>query len=377
MLKHTTLLWLVAILAGLIPSGARGVDVRIKDIARIAGLDEVQLVGYGVVVGLRGSGDKDLDLTKQTVANLVKTFNINIPASDIQSKNVAAVMVTAIAPPLHRAGDHIDVRVASVGDAASLEGGVLLMTPLLDPEGEAYALAQGPLTVGGFTAGVAGPGGQTTTKNHTTVAIAPEGATIKHDHSNAFYRDGTLLLVLREPDFTTAVRMADAINGKIPEAAVARDAATVAVRIREHDQELGRAANFVAELEGLTLKTDSRARIVVNERTGTIVMGANVRVDEAVVAHGNLTVTIGSKLTAYMPAPFTSTEGEAIQPVVTEEVHTKAVEDKAKVMLIPETPTVRELSEVLNQMGATPRDLISILEALRKAGALQMEVVSM
>ena len=358
-------------------SAASAIEVRIKDIARIAGLDPVHLVGYGVVVGLSGTGDRDLDLTKQTVANLMETFRISISVSDIESRNVAAVMVTAIAPPLHRAGDRVDVRVASVGDAASLEGGILLMTPLLDPEGDLYALAQGPLTVGGFTAGIAGPGGNTTTQHYTTVATAPNCAILKHDHANTFYKDGSLLFVLREPDFTTATRMAEAINGKVPGSALARDAATVTVRLPQQDRGISQVARFVANVEGLSLETDSRARVVVNERTGTIVMGSNIRVGEAVVAHGNLTVTIDSKLSAYMPAPFTSTRGEATQGVVVDDVTTQAVEDKAQVMLLPETPTIRELAEVLNQMGATPRDLISVLQALREVGALQMEIVSM
>jgi len=362
----------------LVGTGKAGaVEVRIKDISRIAGLDPVQLVGYGVVAGLSGTGDRDLDLTKQTMANLMETFRITVPVDDIESENVAAVIVTATAPPLHRAGDRVNVRVASVGDAESLEGGILLMTPLLDPEGQVYALAQGPLTVGGFTAGVGGAGGEMTTKNYTTVATAPGCATLRRDHSNTFYRDGSLLFVLREPDFTTATRMADALNAKLAGGALARDAATVAVRIREEDRTVDRIASFIADLEGLSLETDSRARVVVNERTGTIVMGANVRIGEAVVAHGNLTVTIGSKLTAYMPAPFTSTVGETVRPVVTEDLTAEAVEEKAKVMLIPETPTIRELAEMLNQMGATPRDLIAILQALRQVGALQMEVVSM
>lgn len=348
------------------------IEVRIKDIARIAGLDRVPMVGYGIVLGLNGSGDKDLDLTKQTMANLLEVFNIKIAVDDIKSKNVAAVIVTATAEPFYKAGDHLDVQVSSIGDAQSLEGGILMMTPLLDPEGRVSALAQGSLTVGGFSAGIGGAGGDTARKNYTTVGIVPGGATLKYSQEVDFYKDEYLTLVLRHSDFTTASRTADAINEQYDGIAMARDANTVAVRIPNEVLDVGQVAQFVAGLEKLSLTPDVPARVVVNERTGTIVMGGDVHIAEAVIAHGNLTVNIGSRLSVDMPAPFTDAS-----PVVTEKVTTRADEQAARIMLVPDTVTVRDLADVLNQMGATPRDLISILEALQRLGALQMELVAM
>ncbi|MFH0881292.1 MAG: flagellar basal body P-ring protein FlgI [Lentisphaerota bacterium] len=360
--------------AGLILSGtpAQAIEARIKDIARVSGLENLELIGYGVVVGLGGTGDKDLTLTKQTMANLLEQFQLTLAVQDVKSKNVAAVIVTAMAPPFHKTGDRIAVQVSSIGDSTSLEGGVLLMTPLIGPSGELYALAQGPLTVGGFSAGKGGPGGETVSKNYTTVGTIPGGAVVKKSQSGDFFKNGLIQLSLRNADFTTATRMAAAINGKFDGSAVARDAGAVSVKIPDDILDVGQAAQFVADLESISLTPDMQAKVIVNERTGTIVMGSDVHISSAVVAHGNLTVNIGSKLTAYMPEPFTTAD-----PVVTEEVTTLTKEDAAKVMLVPGTTTVQELADMLNEMGATPRDLISILEALQKVGALQMEIVSM
>lgn len=348
------------------------IEARIKDIARLAGLEGVDLIGYGVVIGLSGTGDKDLTLTKQTIANLMEQFNITINITDIKSKNVATVMVTAHAPAFHQEGDRIMVQVSSMGDAGSLEGGVLLMTPLLDPEGQLYALAQGPLTVGGFSVGAAGAGGETVSKNITTVGTIPEGALLRKGQNNDFYRNGVLQVVLRQADFTTATRVATAINNKFEGSAVARDAGNIMVRIPQETMEFGQAAAFVSALESIAVTPDTTAKIMINERTGTIVMGADVHIGQAVVAHGNLTVNITSRLTAYMPEPFTDAK-----PVVLPETTAAAREDKAKIMLMPGTTTVQELADVLNQLGATPRDLVSILQALQQAGALQMQVVTM
>ena len=351
---------------------ARGVEARIKDIARIDGLTGVQLIGYGIVVGLSGTGDKDLMMTKQTMANLFQQFQINLSSGEIKSKNVAAVMVTAHAPPFHRPGDHLDVQVSSIGDATSLEGGILLMTPLLDPEGDLYALAQGGLTLGGYSAGVAGPGGQTETKNYTTVGLVPAGAVLRKEQPDAFIQNGSFKLALLHADFTTATRVASAINAAHEGSATAPDAGSVLVRVPPEVLDIGQTASFVAKIEALTVSPDAQALIIVNERTGTIVMGGDVHIGEAIVAHGNLTVSVGSTLTAYMPNSFTEAD-----PIVTEKISTETKEEKAKVFLVPETVTVQELADSLNQMGSTPRDLISILEALHRLGAIQMEMITL
>ncbi len=348
------------------------IQARIKDIARIDGLQSIELVGYGVVIGLNGTGDKDIELSKRTIANIVENFNIKLNPKDVKSKNVATVIVTASAPIFHKAGDRIDVQVSSIGDASSLEGGILLMTPLLSPDGEFYAVAQGGITVAGYSLGVAGPGGQTETKNHTTVGRVPNGAILNKSHKPVFVENGIMNIVLNHADFTTATRIANVINEKYEASAVARDAGTVMVRIPDKWLDVGQVPNFISEIESLYVKPDSKSRVIINERTGTIVMGGDVHIAEAVVAHGNLTVRIGSTLTTYMPQSFT-----VAKPITTEQITTETKEDKAKIVLIPGTTTVQELADMLNQVGSTPRDLISILEALQSLGALQMEVVTM
>lgn len=348
------------------------VDVRMKDIVRIEGIHDIDLIGYGIVVGLNGTGDKDLELTKQTMANLLDRFNVSIPSDDVKSKNVAVVMVSASAPAFHSAGDRTLVRVSAIGDAASLEGGVLLMTPLQSPDGTIYALAQGALTVSGFTAGSDNAGGQQLKMNYTTVGTIPDGALLRYNYEGEFIKEGELRLSLNHPDFTTANRLADAINQVYEGTSFARDAGTVTVHVPQDIIDIGQTARFVASLEGLRITPDMQSKIVINERSGTIVMGGNVHIDESIVAHGNLTVRITSNLAAYMPEPFSSAD-----PVVTNEQRTQAKEDDAKVVLIPGTATIQELAALLNEVGTTPRDLISILEALKTLGALQMDIETM
>lgn len=358
---------------------AMGVEARIKDIARVAGLEEVELIGYGIVSGLGGTGDKDLQLTKQTVANLMENFQISMSANDIKSKNVAAVAVIARVPPFHKANDRVDIKVSSLGDASSLEGGILMMTPMLDPNGEVYALAQGSLTVGGFSAGQGGAGGSTVQKNHVTTAIIPGGAVLKTSQSIKFCDNGILRLILRNADFTTADRMAAAINKDLGGIAVAKDASTVSVNIPQDKLDIGQTAAFISKLERISLSPDMRAKVIVNERTGTIVMGGDVHINEAVVAHGNLTVSVKETLKVSQPTDLVlaGANQAGIGTAVVPDVKTTVKEDAARVMLVPNITTVRELADTLNLMGATPRDLISILEALRELGALQMELVSM
>ncbi len=353
---------------------------RIKDIARIAGLESLDLVGYGIVVGLRGTGDKDLQLTRQTAANLMENFNISIRAADISSMNVAAVIVTAVAPPFHKAGDRIDVQISSIGDATSLEGGILIMTPMFDPNGELTALAQGSVTLGGFSAGRDAPGGASVTRNHTTSGTIPSAAVLRVSQSGKFYRNGLMQLVLRHPDFTTADRMATAINREMGGLAVARDASTVAVKIPDQTLDIGQAAAFVARLETIRIHPDMQARVVVNERTGTIVMGGEVHIGQAVVAHGNITVTIKETLHPSHPSNLAIGLRDAeldVRSLETPDTEVTVEEEKARVMVVPSTTTVRDLADTLNIMGATPRDLISILQALHRLGAIQMELTAM
>jgi len=353
-------------------AGARGREARIKDIARLVGVDDTELIGYGLVVGLGGSGDRDLALTQQTVANLLNQFQITVPATEISGQNVAAVMITGRIPPFHHAGDRMDVAVHSLGDAVSLAGGTLLMTPMLAPDGQVYALAQGALVVGGFSVGVDAPGGHQLTRNTPTSGRIPSGAAVRFDDRTVWARDGILTLSLRHPDFTTATRVADELNRLWPGYAGARDAATILVRIPENRHRMGDVARFVSEIERARVVTDMRARLLINERTGTIVIGGDIHVHPAVVAHGNLAVSIKSRLAVSQPEPLS--RGET---VVVEDVETIVEEQRASVMVLPELITVQELADTLNQMGGSAQDLISILQSLRRLGAIQVEIETM
>lgn len=348
-------------------------QVRLKDLVRIQGVERMDLIGYGIVMGLNKTGDKDIELAKRTVANLMKNFNIFIDPDDITSKNIAIVMLTASVEPFHRKGDRIDLQVASMGDATSLQGGILMMTPLLDSDGRTYAVAQGALTVGGYSAGVGGPGGATETKNFPTVGRIPGGGTLRYDHDVDFISQGRLELVLRHPDFTTAQRIAEVVESVTPGGSVARDAGTVSVTIPSDFLDVGLASQFISALEVLRVTPDRRARVVVNERTGTVVLGGDVSISPAIIAHGNLTVRVGSTLNVSQPAPF-SRSGDT---VVTEDVEVDVTEDPAKIMLVPQTTSVQELADVLNQLGGSPSDLISILDALQALGSLQMELITL
>ncbi len=348
-------------------------QVRLKDLVRIQGVERTDLVGYGVVVGLNQTGDKDIELAKRTVANLMKNFNIFIDSADVTSKNVAVVMLTASVEPFHRRGDRVTIQVASIGDATSLQGGILLMTPLLDPDGKTYAVAQGALVVGGYSAGVGGAGGMTETKNFPTVGRIPNGATLKFDHDVEFINQGSLELVLRHPDFTTAQRIAEVVSSITPGGAIARDAGTVEVLIPSDVLEVGLSSQFISSIESLRVTPEQRARVVVNERTGTVVIGGEVMISTAIVAHGNLTVRVGSSLGVSQPEAFSP----AAETVVIEDVQVEVEEKAASMILVPQTTSVQELADVLNQLGASPRDLISILEALQSLGSLQMELITL
>ncbi len=347
-------------------------SARVKDIARIVGLDSVELIGYGVVAGLGASGDRDLTLTQQTVANLLNQFQISIAPEDISGQNVAAVMVTARVDPFHHEGDRTDVKVVSIGDASSLAGGTLLMTPLLAPDGKVYALAQGALAVGGFSAGSEAPGGESLTRNTPTSGRVAAGAALRFSDRRLWARDGVLTLSLRYPDFSTATRLATSVNLLFPGSSAARNAATVDIKIPEQVLAEGRITAFVAGIEDARVQTDMRAKLLLNERTGTIVMGGDIHIHPAVVAHGNLTVSIKSSLGVSQPGAFS--QGET---VVIEDMQTQVAAEDARIMLVPEIVTVQALAKTLNEMGGTTQDLISILQALHRLGAIQVEIETM
>ena len=339
--------------------------VRIKDIARIEGARSNQIFGYGLVVGLDGTGDSQQTLfTAQSVANMLQRFGVAIAASSMKVKNVAAVMVTADLPPFLRPGTKMDVLVSSLGDSRSLQGGTLLQTPLQAANGQVYAVAQGSLSVGGFTAG---GGGTTVTKNHTTVGRIPGGGIVEQGVPTTLANDGTLDVLLSNPDFTTAVRVAQAIDSKFGEgSATALDAATVQVKA---DPQRNVTA-LIADIGELTVAQSSVAKVVVNERTGTVVIGGSVQLSPVAVAHGNLSVEISTEFQVSQPGAFSKTGQTVVVPQTTVE----AREEQARLMKLQPGATLDELVRALNELKVTPRDIVAILQALKEAGALHAEL---
>jgi flagellar P-ring protein precursor FlgI len=348
---------------------ANAAGIRIKDLVLIAGARENQLVGYGLVVGLADGGDKNPVYTIQTVANVLQKFGITVPASTLSSKNVAAVMVTADIPPFSKPGTRIDVTVSSMGDAKSLQGGVLLQTPLVGADGLDYAVAQGALLVGGFSAGPGGGGGATVTKNHPTVAQIVNGALVEREIPSNIVKENSLELLLRQADFTSAARLAQAINDLFPASATPLDPTSIRVRIPE-GHELT-PVDFIARLEAIEVTPDTPARIIINERTGTIVANARIKISRCAISHGNLMINVASSLDVSQPSPLSQT-GET---VVAPRTNTDVTEERSALVSLPDLPTVERVASALNALGVSPRDIMSIFQAMKQAGALQADLI--
>lgn len=344
---------------------------RIKDIANWYGIRENQLIGYGLVVGLNGTGDKDGTYLYQPIANMLSRMGVTVNVKDLKGKvkNVAAVMVTAKLPTNVKTGTKIDVQVSSIGDAKSLQGGTLLLTPLTGPDGEVYAVAQGPISIGGFIA--AGRAAQAV-KNHQNVGYIPEGAIVEKTVPVNLMAKNELQLLLQFPDITTARNIAERINDRYKgEIAKAIDPSTVAILVPSAYR--GNVLDFMAEVERIDVATDVPARVVVNERTGTVVIGANVRIAPTALAHGGLTITIKETPEVVQPPPLAP---RGAQTEVVPRTELKAEEKQASLVEV-QGSTVGELVKALNALGVTPKDLISILQALKTAGALKADLVLM
>jgi flagellar P-ring protein precursor FlgI len=344
--------------------------VKLRDLVMISGARDNQLVGYGLVAGLAGDGDKDQMYTKQTVANMLLRYGINIPANTFSEKNVAVVMVTADIPPFIKNGARIDVTVASMGDAKSLTGGVLLQTPLLGADGKVYAVAQGPLALGVFAAGEGGAGGATVTKNHPTTAQIINGALVEREIPTQFVRDRSVELLLRDPSFNSAAAMALAINEVFTNSAHALDSSTVKVQMPDGAE--ASPVEFVARLSLIEVTPDTPARVIMNERTGTIVATAAIHISSCAVASGNITINVSQSLDVSQPSPFSNTGTTTVTPRTT----TSVTENKSSMVTLQELPTVERVAAALNALGATPRDMMSIFEAMKQAGALQAELIT-
>jgi len=359
------LLLTALVLAALASPEARA--ARLKDVASFSGVRTNQLVGYGLVVGLGGTGDKrGSDFTIQSIWNMLDKMGVRVDKKTLRPANVAAVMVTAQMPATARPGTKLDVTVSSLGDASSLLGGVLLMTPMKGVDGEIYGLAQGPVAVGGFSASGAAA---SATKNVTTVATIPGGANVERAVPFDFNGQRDLTINLGYPDFTTAMAIVQKINQALGGGfARASDASTIKLDIPE--QHKGNMVPLMATVENLEITPDNKARVVVDEKTGTVVVGLNVKLTRSAVTHGNLQITIQESAEVSQPLPFAPIGAET---VVTPETAIGAKEENRKLRMV-EGATLQELVEGLNVLKATPRDLISILKTLRSAGALHADL---
>lgn len=344
---------------------------RLKDITTIQGNRDNQLLGYGIVVGLKGTGDGTSDFTQNAIVNSLERLGIKVDRDKIKSKNAAAVIVTADIPPFVREGSRINIVVSSLGDAKTLQGGVLLQTPLRGPDNVVYAVAQGPIAVGGFLGGTSGEAGSSSVQqNHPTVGMVAGGAIVEREINTEIMENGHIDLVLRNPDFTSAVRIADVLNSAYPGSAKAESPMSVDIQVPEAF--VGQEVNFVAQIGALEVTPDVAARVVVNERTGTIVATSNVRISTVAISHGSLTITIASNLDASQPGAFAPTGAATVQLPSTQ---TTVNEVAGGFSMIYDYPNIERLTTALNSLGVSSREMMSILQTLKRAGALQAELI--
>jgi len=355
----------LTVLAALPLTASPAHGARIKDIASVSGMRRNQLVGYGLVVGLSGTGDqRGSDFTVQSIFNMLDKMGVRVDKATLKPKNVAAVMVTAQMPVSSRPGSRLDVTVSSIGDATSLLGGVLLVTPMKGVDGNIYAIAQGSVLVGGVSAQGAGA---SVSKNITTVGLLPGGANVERAVAFSFNDQTDLTLSLRNPDFSTATRVAKRVNETMGSAmATAIDAGTIRLSVPPENQ--GNLAPLMASIENIEVTPDHRARVVVDEKTGTVVLGQNVQISPVAITHGNLQIQVQESADVSQPLPFSGG-----QTVVTPQTNIGVTEENRKLKMI-EGATLQELVEGLNALGATPRDLISILRTLESSGALAADL---
>lgn len=362
--------WLLPLAAVLATTFEARAGARLKDVALIAGARDNQLVGYGLVTGLAGDGDKDPVYSVQSIANMLQRFGVTVPPATVSTKNLAVVMITAEIPPFLKNGARLDVMVSSFGDAKSLQGGVLLQTPLYGADGKVYAVAQGALAVGGFVGGAGGGGGATVQKNHPTVAKIAGGALVEREIPSTIVRNSSVELLLREPDFTSAARLAMAINEVFTNSATAIDPTSVRVKMPEGLPNEA-AVDFIARLEAIEFVPDIPARVIINERTGTIVATSRIRIAACAVSHGELTISVANSQDVSQPNAMSKGGTTA----VTSRTDTQINEAKARLITLNEMPTIEQVAAGLNSIGVTPRDMMSIFQSLKEAGALQAELI--
>ncbi len=341
---------------------------RIKDLADVEGVRENMLIGYGLVVGLDGTGDRirNTPFTRESLVSMLERMGVNIRSEAVDTENIAAVMVTANLPPFARQGARIDVAVSALGDAESLRGGVLLVTPLYGADGEVFAVAQGPLAVAGFAA--RGQAASLTRGVPTNGRIA-NGALVEREIDFKLASLPSVRLALRNPDFTTAARISDAINARLGAgSASVADPGTVTVERPQSWR--GDMVSLLTEIEGLSIDADGRAKVIIDETAGVVVIGDDVRVSTVAIAQGNLTISVGETPLVSQPAPF-SRNGET---VVVPRTSVGADDEPGELAIVQENVRLRDLVDGLNALGVSPRDLIAILQAIKAAGALQADI---
>ena len=365
-------MWILLIMGLAVPAQAD----RLKDISVVAGVRSNPLVGYGIVVGLSGSGDGKSGLTLQSLQSLISRLGLTVDAADLNARNTAAVMVTADLPPFMKLGQEMDVTVSTVGQAKSLQGGTLLMTPLMGADGEVYAIAQGNLIVGGL--GVSGKDGSSLTVNIPTVGRVPGGGSVEKMVETPFLETEHLIINLHRNDFSTAAAVAEAVNGVFgPEVAVALDGTSIRVRA---PQDPAQRVSFMSLLENIEATPAApAARVVVNSRTGTVVIGGDVKVSPAAVSHGSLTVRVTESGKVTQGSTVIAGSGGVVvapgAPVVTPESAINVQQDPSRAFVFDAGVSLSSLVDAINAIGASPADLVAILDALHEAGALRAELI--
>jgi flagellar P-ring protein precursor FlgI len=364
--------WIWAVAALLVAAGPADAAVKLKDLTRVDGAQETMILGYGLVVGLSGSGDSSRSLaTNQTVSNLLREFGITVAADAINSRNVALVLVTASLPPFARVGDHLDVNVASAGDASSLSGGTLLLTQLVGADRKTYAVVQGALAIGGFRFEQAGSLVQ---KNHATAGMIPEGAIIQRAVTpTSLAADGAIDLLLVEPDYTTAQRVCDAINRAVPRA-LASAVDEGRVRLRPGSTDSAGLVQLMADVENLSVEPSIKARVIVNERTGTIVSGGDVWISAVSVAQGDIRVAITQRYLVSQPEGVFLAGNSGVRTAVVPEADINVNDSDVRTVQLPGA-NIDELVRALRAIRASSRDVIAILQGIKRAGALHAELI--
>lgn len=371
-IQKTILVGLVILLSFALLAPANAATTRIKDIVDVEGVRDNSLIGYGLVVGLNGTGDKlgNSPFTQQSMIAMLERLGVNVRGQALNSGNIAAVMVTSTLPPFASQGSRIDVTVSTLGDAKSLQGGTLLVTPLMAADGDVYAVAQGPVAISGFSA----TGNATSvTQNTPTAGRIPEGAIVEREIDFSLEELSVVHLALRNPDFTTARRIADAING-FASSNIAMADNNGRVKLSKPSGYAGSITDLITDIETLPVEPDQVARVVIDEKSGTIVMGSDVRISTVAIAQGNLTIKVTETPQVSQPNPFAA-QGTT-QVVDRTDIQVNQGDD-VKLAVMEEGVTLQDLVTGLNRLGVGPRDIITILQAIKAAGALQAEITTL